>query len=323
MPSLIKFGRSMRIMLQVGTGVVLPIAMWQDGRPVGPGLSLGASFVVRRSTSPQPHECNLTITGLSRVTRELITKVYEQAEEMAFKTRALLQAGKIRIDAGYGLDVATLFIGDIAPDGVHHEYLGPGHATHLRALDGRVPWKGRFVNRMTNTNVDLNTITQVLAMEGDYMSGLDAGATLAQRFPHLIKKKLGFPGYESGYAIFGESRSQNAQICADLGITPFFQDGELRYAAADLATLDFAVILSALSPGALLDWSPLGLGRYRVRTLMEHRMRPGRQVVLTDDFAKPIGKGLFRVEAMVAEGGNRTPGYGVEADLIPTALPGT
>jgi hypothetical protein len=317
-----KYGRTMRVYLQVGPPPGIPLVLWQDGLPVGPKLSLACEFVIRSMCGPYPQECELTVHGLSRAVRESLVKAYEAAEEMALKTRRVLSFGRLRVDAGYGVDAATIFIGDIAPDGIQVQYTRPGHTVKLKALDGRIQWKGRFVNKSTAINVDLQTVRSVFALGGDYMAGVDADRSFAQNFPNLVKKKLGFPGYESGYAIFGESRAHNMQICKDLGITPFFRDGEIIYIPSDSAALDLALVLTAVGNGALLDAQTLGRGRFRVRTLMEHRMRPGRQVILSDDLGRPIGSsgGLFRCDAMVAEGGNRSQNFNIEADLTPTGL---
>ena len=324
-----KFGRSIRVYLQTG-GQTVQLVDWRDGLPVRKlgtnNISLKCSFTVRRSTNPQPHECDLSIWGLSRETRESLIRAYEEAEDVSWKKREALALGKIRIDAGYGTDVATLFVGDLAPDGVRAEPQRPGHVMHLRALDGRIAWRGKFVNRTTSKNVDINTIRGVLASGSDYTAGKDADLSFERNFPSLVKKKKGFPGYESGYAIFGESRKHNQTLCDTLGIVPIFQDGEIRYMSKDIALLDTAVVLSAGRdasgrPGLLLAAQPMGLGRYRVSTLMEHRLRPGRQVFLYDEIGRPIGVGVFRVESMVATGTNRGQAFHVDADLVSTALP--
>lgn len=316
-----KFGRSMRIYLQTRDGLV-QLVNWQSGQTTGLGLSLHCSFVVRRSVNPEPHRCTLSILGLSKRRREQILKAYDEAEEMSWTMRSALKAGRIRVDAGYGDDVATLFVGDIAPDGVTSDWVGPGHVMKIEALDGRIAWKGRFVNKASSKGVDIKTIRQVIAASGDYMAGKDAKFVFEKNFPGLVKKKVGFPGYESGYAIFGESRKHNRQLCAELGIRPFFQDGEVRYMSDDAALLDKAVVLSQEKGGVLLRASPTGLGRYSARTLMEHRLRPGRQVILRDRYGIIIGPGLYRVESMVAAGGNRVRDYNVDVDLTPTKLGG-
>ena len=318
-----KFGRTIRIYLVTG-GQTIQLVDWYDGRPVqsdgASNLSLKCSFTVRRSTNPQPHECELRVWGLSRARREALTAAYEAAEEVSYRQRAELQLGKLRVDAGYGDDAATLFIGDLAPDGVRHDPQRPGHLTTFRALDGRIAWKGRFVSKSAGKNVDINTIRGILEAGGDYMAGKDPGLTFESKFPSLVKKKQGFPGYESGYAIFGESRRHNRSLCETLGIRSFFQDGEVRYMAGDVALLDSAVELSAVKGGLLLACSPLGNNRYRATTLMEHRLRPGRQVRLYDRLGQPIGVGVYRVESMVAQGTNRGQAFHVEVDLVPTAL---
>lgn len=324
MPGFEKYGRTIRVYLQTG-GKLIQLVSWYNGLPVQPegsnNISLKCSFTVRRSTNPQPHECELRVWGLSRDRRESLLKAYEEAEETSWKQRAELALGKIRIDAGYGDDAATLFVGDLAPDGVMVEPQRPGHVTVLRALDGRIAWKGRFVNKSIGKNVDINTIRGILAAGGDYMAGKDADLSFEKNFPSLVKKKQGFPGYASGYAIFGESRKHNKNLCDTLEIASFFQDGEIRYMSKDVALLDSAVVLSAAPGGLLLAARPMGLGRYRVSTLMEHRLRPGRQVYLYDEQGRPIGVGIFRVESMVASGTNRGSAFNIEADLVSTALP--
>lgn len=318
-----KFRRSVRVYFQTVAGSVLQLVAWHNGRPVpsaAGNVSLDAHFTIRRSVSPQPHTCEITVKGLSRFRRESIVRAFEEAERMSWTQRTELAAGKLRIDAGYGDDIATLFIGDIAPDGVKDEYSRPGHTMTLRAQDGRIAWKSRFVNKSTGTNVDIKTIRQVLAAGGDYMAGLDADANFEKNFPNLVKSKKGFPGYESGYAIFGESRKHNKSLCATLGIAPFFQDGEVRYMSLEAALMDSAVVLSAAQGGVLLKASPLGLERWQAQTLMEHRLRPGRQVHLFDDLSRPIGAGIFRVDSMVATGGPRSPDFNTVVDLVPTAL---
>lgn len=317
-----KFGRTVRVFLQVGPPPGIPLVAWQGGQPVGPKLSLACEFTTRSIAGPYPQELELVVHGLSRATRELMLKTYDAAEEMALKTRKVLQFGRIRLDAGYGLDAATLFIGDIAPDGLRVAYTRPGHSVTIKALDGRVEWKGRFNNKSSGSNVDLQTMRSVLALQSDYVTGVDADRSFAERFPNLVKKKQGFPGYESGFAIFGESRTHNKKICEDLGMTPIFRDTEIVYLPSDSATLDVAVVVTALGNGALLDAQPLGRGRFRIRTLLEHRMRPGRQVILSDDLGRPIGGsgGLFRADAVVATGGIRTASFEMESDLSPTGL---
>jgi len=317
-----KFGRTVKLSLQLGPTEAVPLVAWVGGQPVGDKLSLACEFTVRSIAGPYPQECEVVVHGLARTTREMMLKLFDAAEELALKTRDVLKFGRVVLEAGYGEDYGVLFIGDIAPDGMRVMYTRPGHSVTLRALDGRLKWKGRFNNKTSGSNTDLQTMRSVLALQSDYVTGVDADRSFAERFPSLVKKKLGFPGYESGFAIFGESRSNNKKICEDLGITPFFRDTEIVYIPSDSATLEEAVVLTAKGNGALLDAQPLGRGRFRVRSELEHRLRVGRQVVLSDDLGRPIGGsgGLFRVDASAAIGGVRTADFNHECDLTPTGL---
>lgn len=317
-----KYGRTLRVYLH-HRGQVTQLVDWYDGRPVAsdPNISLHCAFKIRRSTNPQPHELELRVWGLSRDARETLVRAYDEAEAASLKQRTELELGRLRVDAGYADDAAAIFVGDLAPDGVKPEPENPGHVTVLRALDGRLPWKQRFVNKSAGKNVDVNTIRGIIAAGGDYMAGKDVDQAFAKNFPTLVKRKQGFPGLESGYAIFQDSRRANEDISTALNSKAFFQDGEIRYMSRDVALLDTAVVLSAQDGGLLLSAGPMGGNRYRAYTLMEHRLRPGRQVRLYDDQGRPIGVGVYRVEAMEATGTNADGPFNVELDLVPTALP--
>lgn len=319
MTGLEKFGRSLQVILTTKVGP-LALCNWVGGQPTPGFVSLHCSVTVTRSVRPQPHECTVDIYGMSKPKRMLVLQTFNEAEALSFNTRQALQAGKLIVRAGYGADSAMVFYGDLAPDGCEVGFMGPGHKLTLRALDGRIPWKGRFVNQNTTNNVDLKVIRGILAANSEYQQGKDASLAFEKQFPGLLKKKFGFPGYESGFAMFGESRKHNRQLCDDLNIVPFFDDGELRYVARDAALLGQAVVLRAGVGGTLLSHKLQARGRVSVTCLLEHRLRPGRQVFPYDDDEVPIGAGLFRVETMTLVAENGGPGFHTTAELVPTKI---
>lgn len=314
-----KFGRSLQVILTTKIGP-LALCNWVGGQPTPGFVSLHCDVTITRSVRPQPHECTIDIYGMSKPKRMLVMQSFNEAEALAFNTRQALQAGKVIVKAGYGLDSAIVFYGDIAPNGCEIGFMGPGHKVTLRALDGRIPWKGRFVNQNTSSNVDLKVIRGILAANSEYQQGKDASLAFEKQFPGLLKKKFGFPGYESGFAMFGESRKANRQLCDDLNIKAFWDDGELRYVSRDAALLGQAVVLRAGIGGTLLSHKLQPRGRVTVSCLLEHRMRPGRQVLPFDDLEVPIGCGLFRVETMTLVASNGGPNFGTTAELVPTKI---
>lgn len=314
-----KFGRSLQVILTTKIGPLM-LCNWTAGQPAPGFVSLHCSVTVTRSVRPQPHECTVDIYGMSKPKRMLVLQAFNEAEALAFNTRQALQAGKLIIRAGYGLDSAMVFYGDLAPDGCEVGFMGPGHKLTLRALDGRIPWKGRFVNQAATNNVDLKVIRGILAANSEYQQGKDANLAFEKQFPGLLKKKFGFPGYESGFAMFGESRKHNRQLCDDLGIVPFWDDGQLRYVSRDAALLGQAVVLRAGIGGTLLSHKLQPKGRVTVECLLEHRLRPGRQVFPFDDLEVPIGAGVFRVETMTLNAQNGGPRFNTIAELVPTRI---
>ena len=287
-----KYGRTIKVTLaQPGLGV-FTITDWQGGK-AGPS-SFDCDITINRHTRPEPQQASITVRGLSRETRSKILALHKAAESQAFKTRRVLKSGQVSIYAGYKDDAGLLFVGELAPDGVKVQPGDPQPSLLLRALDGRIAWEGRFVKKSVGPGIDLRTIQGVLKAAGDYMSGKTAGQAFEEEFPELIKRREGPAAHEGGFVLFGKSQKVNRDLCRDLGIQPFFLDGELIYLARDAVLLDEAVTL--VRGDTLLSVEELPLGRYQAVSLLDHRFRPGRQVNLREASGKPIGAGTFRLD---------------------------
>jgi len=286
-----KYGRTLKVTLaQPGLGV-LTIVDWKGGREGT--ASLWCDITINRHSRPEPQAASLVIKGLGQPIRSKIIALHNEAERQAFKTRRALGSGKLSIYAGYGDDAGLLFVGDLAPDGVREVQGSPMPELHLRALDGRIEWEGRFIKKSVGAGVDVRTITGVLKAAGDYMQGKDAEVAFEDEFPELVKRREGPAVHEGGFVLFGQSQKVNRDLCRDLGIQPFFVDGELVYISRDTTLLGEAVTL--IAGDTIQSVQPLALGRYQVLTLLDHRYRPGRQINLQTATGAPIGAGTFRL----------------------------
>jgi hypothetical protein len=309
-----KWGRTVKITLaQPGLGV-FTITDWIGGR-AGPS-SFNCDFTITRHTRPEPQPASITIYGLSKETRSKISSLHKAAEATAFRSRRVLKAGQISIYAGYEGDAGLLFVGELAPNGVQTSAGNPQPALTLRALDGRVEWEGRFVKKAVGPGIDLRTIQGVLKAAGDFMSGKTTEQAFSEEFPELIKRREGPAVHEGGFVLFGKSQKVNRDLCRDLGIQPFFVDGELIYIARDAAILGEAVTL--VRGRSILALQELALGRYQVTTLIDHRYRGGRQVLLREQNGKPIGAGVFRVDEATLTGSAGGDAFHAVLSLRPT-----
>lgn len=311
-----KYGRTMRVGLTLPSGLELVLVDWQAGDDADE-KSLWVDFTVDRHSRPEPQAASVEVRGLSPETIATVVDAHKKAEAQAFETRRVLRSGKVRIDAGYGDDVGLLFIGDLAPDGVKTRPGQPtGTVLSLRAQDGRIEWESRFVRKSLAPGVDLKTIRSVIAASGDYLSGVDATKAFEKQFPELVTRREGPAAKEGGFVMFGPSRLANRNLCRDLGLQPFYVDGQVKYVAADTPLLGVAIVLR--KGDTLLDAQEAALGYYKARSLLDHRYRPGVQVILADKFGLPVGAGTFRCDSARIVGSNYQVPYDAELELRPT-----
>ena len=314
-----KYGRTIKILLsQPGLGDLV-LVDWQGGLDATTDNSLEVDFTVERHCRPEPQGATVEVKGLSAATIGKVVALHKAAETQAFTDRRALRSGKLTIYAGYGDDAAVLFVGDLAPDGVKTRPGSPsGRVLQLRAQDGRIEWESRFVRRSLAPGVDLRTIQGVLAASGDYLSGADASKAFETQFPELVMRREGPTAKEGGFVMFGPSRLANRNLCRDLGLLPFYLDGQVKYVAADMATIG---VLIVLQKGETLDYAEeLPLGYYGAKARIDHRFRPGAQVQLVDENFITIGADLFRLDACKMTGSNYQAAFDADLELRPTRL---
>lgn len=316
-----KFGRTLKVFLaQPGLGE-LTIVDWLAGQPRegSEGKNFHVDFSIERHSRPEPQAASVTVQGLSQETRSKIVALHRAAEQRSFKDRRVLRSGQISIYGGYGEDAGLLFVGVLAPDGVSVKPGNPQPSITLKALDGRIEWEGRFVKKSLGPGVDLRTITGVLKAAGDYMSGADADKAFEDEFPELVKRRGGPTVAEGGFVLFGQSQRVNRMLCRDLGIQPFFTDGAVTYISRDTTILGEAIKYTRGGPdGDVLSLQEMPLGRIQITTLLDYRLRPGRQVQLVDDKGRSIGAGIFRADQVSIAGSIGGQSFHATSLLRPT-----
>jgi len=254
-------------------------------------VGFDVEFRVTKSVKLEPHETEVQIYGLSQVTRDQLSLLYDQARATAFEARTAAQLGKVAISAGYQTP-ELLSIADIIE--LFHRKQGPEWSTTIKAQDSRVRWANAFVSQTVGTTqVDMKTMKEVAKASAQILEGADSEAAFSAALPEYSAKK-GNPGFNNGFVMFGPTKDKVRDIYEDLGLKAWLDNGRLITIAQQAAKFDLAV---GLTPNnGLLDAVPREGGFYTCETLLNPKLDVGRQVSLRDDLNRPLGVGIFRVD---------------------------
>lgn len=345
MPRGQSFGRRVRI--TVGNLIVTDID------PAAPLLSerrsLDCTFSTEAHTKLEPLATEVTIFGLNKVTRDALLQQQKTAASQAWQeyqkvlTGAVLvepeqavqvqqqlsfQGLQVRIEAGYVGDWGLIANATTMPDGVKHKWTGGGWVTTIKAQDGRYPWQNGFVNEPVAPGVTLRDMDLITQLSEGFLDGTLAADVIQQKVPELLVRK-DFAGYINGGILSGQSRNIRDEIAKALGLTAFFDRGQLVYLDLNAVTQAQAVELVEKgpagavpqpTPGGLLEWEEQSRGYVTARCLLNHNLTAGRQVVMRDRFGEPIGAGVFRVDHVRHVGSAIEATYNSEALLRPTNI---
>lgn len=339
------FGR--RIRVTMGNVIVADI---DPARPEASQLhSLDVSFTTEAHTKLSPLSTQVTVIGLNRETRARLSaqqkaassiawdqyqkvltgaiQVTEEEQILQAQQQLVFQGLQLRIEAGYQDDFALIADAQALPDGIKHDISGVPTTT-IEAMDGRYPWQNGFVSEPMAPGVtyrDWGLITQI--SEG-YLTGAISTAEIEAQTPELLARK-NFAGYLNGRVLTGDAALREQEMAETLGLTCFFDRGQKIYLNLNAVTQAEAVELRLIgsprsttpTPGGLLSYTePDDRGFVQVRTLLNHRLSPGRQVFVYDDLGAPVGAGVFRCEYVRHTGSTYGAEFNSEAVLRPVTI---
>ena len=346
MPRGLSFGRRIRVI--VGNIVVAdidPSAPTESER-----RSLDVTFSTEAHTKLEPLATDVTIFGLNKQTRDALIAQQKAAASLAWQeyqkvlTGALLvlpeaafqvqqqlifEGLQVRIEAGYADDYGLIANAQAMPDGIAHEYTGAGWVTTIKAQDGRYPWQNGFVNEEVAPGVTLRAMDLITQLSEGFLNGTVSSEVVEQKAPELLVRK-DFAGYVNGGVLGGQTRDIRSEMTQALGLTAFFDRGQLVYLDLNAVTQDEAVLLVLKgpdrgipmpTPGGLLSYKEQSRGFVTARTLLNHKLTAGRQVIMQDASGVPIGEGVFRVDHVRHAGSAIDSTYNSEVLLRPTATP--
>ena len=271
---------------------------YDDSRGSGAAAGLDCAFRVTKHTLLEAQPASVTVYGLSKDTRDKLGRRRDEALDTAYKTRSIRKLGRVKIEAGrpgaYGV------MADHEVMDVRHHRDGADWRTEITAQDGRIQWRSGFVSESASGNVDLSTIEQVLAAAVPVLEGKSPPEVFSSAFPELLSR-TGTGGYEQGFVMFGPSLDENENLLQLLGLRAFWNNGQLVYISADQPGLDLA--LELVEGATVLDMQSESRGYVRVTCLLDHRIEPGRQVILKrEDGSAYVGAPTYRVEQVEHSG---------------------
>ena len=308
----------------MGNQIVCDLSPFDD-QDTNDGRNLDVAFATEKHTKLEPMKSSLTIWGLSRDVRDRMSRDLDAANQVAWKLRREIQAGaidilegqaeivlaqlvvqgaEVQIEAGYGDDIGTLVVASILPDGLKHERDGAGWRTEITAQDNRFLWQDGFVSQTVAGGVSLYDYQRVIDASTAVQSGEESLAAFTAAFPELTAIK-DIPGHKNGFVLHGAAQRATQKLSDVLKLQPFVNErGEIMYLSPTATRSDVAV-RHAPSSG-VMSISALGRGNQKVVSLLNHRLGPGRQVLLFDDDPNspdpdrpieiPVGGGVFRVD---------------------------
>jgi hypothetical protein len=340
------FGR--RIRITVGDEIVCDLDPFED-QDTNDGRNLDVTFTTEKHTKLEPLKTSLTLYGLSRDRRDLLTSNLDAANKIAWKTRRKIQAGqvdilegqeqaalqslrvngaRVKIEAGYGNEFGVLNVAQILPNGLKHSYEGPGWKTEISAQDNRFLWQNAFVSQTVAGGVSLYDYQAVIDASEAVQAGEEAVSAFTAAFPNLTQIK-DIPGHKNGFVLHGQAQRNRRQLCEVLGLRPFLNEfGELIYLDAN-ATRSTQAVKLAPSTG-LLSKQRQDRGYYTAVSLLNYRLGPGVQVLFFDEdpdspdpnrpLEVPVDGGVFRVDHATHTASSFDDTYYSELVLRPTSL---
>lgn len=285
--STLQWGRRVRVTLDDGATGVL-IADHYPDRDEGLHVSVEALL----TTTLTPQTCTVTVWGLSAERRTLLTAKQREAVALAWETRTVRRIGRIKVEAGRPDAFGTTFVGMIME--IKHTRNGADWRTTITAQDGRLQWANARVQESIVPGIELADYEKVIRASEEALLGKVPFEAFAAQWKGLAEVKS-VQGFEQGFAVMGQSIPQNQRLCDALHLEAFWYQGALIYVPRGRSTSDPAVEL--VRDVTLWAETETTRGYRSVTATLDHRLTPGRQVLLREEDGKPIGARAFRIDA--------------------------
>lgn len=319
--STVQWGRRLRVTLTMGgEDEDLVVCDYDDSRAEAGGAAssgLDASFAVTRHTLIEPQPLKVQVWGLSRERRERLTRQANEALERAYRTRSVRRIGRVAVEAGRPGGSFGLLLSAEAMEVRHHRE-GADWRTEITAQDGRLAWKSGFVSESATGNTDLLTIEEILRAAIPVLEGEEPADAFRAAAPELLQRK-GYDGPSEGFVAFGPWAASNEDILQVLGLRSFWNSGRLITVGANELALTEAIEL--VYGSTLLRADTVARGYVEADALLDHRLEPGRQVILRREDGTQYGlSATYRIDQVEHRGSSWSQEWMSAMVLRPTGL---
>ena len=218
---------------------------------------LRITFQVTRTTESEPDTCELQITNASEETRTLLHK----------------KPLRVRLEAGYDDDLATIFIGDLHFGQSRLD--GTDWVTTMQVADGLRAYKNA---RVSSTFREGTTVLEALKHVATQMQfALPAALAVA---PELSAQ------YATGITLEGRAEAQLTRLLEPFGYRWCMQHGRLVVLKDTETTGSHAIVVDAASgligsPETAAPSKDKKVPLTTVKTFLNDQILPGRLIALT------------------------------------------
>lgn len=227
------------------------------------------TFRVKRTLRPEPNTCEITIANLSPDTRAAV---------------AALEDVRVRIRAGYGDELATIYDGELRDVSTTRE--GPTITTTIRSGDGERAYRRSRVNRSFAPGSSVEDVMREMATSMRVGIGNALSAVRDRGLGGLVEI------FEQGTVASGRSADELTRTLDAADLEWSVQSGALQVLPRG-AALQREALRLAPNSGLLGTPSVDAKGEVKFRAMMIPGIEPGVRVVIDSEFHR----GTFRIEA--------------------------
>ena len=267
---------------------------------------LRCAFEITKTSTADPQTSVVRVWGLSRRTRDILTRAIAEAREKSYEEASALQTAKVRVEAGQPGRTGVLS-DDWIIETPTHSRDGADWVTTLSCQDGRVKGEGFFVSETVSTEPSPAATARSIEKAAEILG--EEGAQALD--PQLAIE--GFGRMSGSLTSFGAPNG--TQVLQTLGITPIWQRGQLVWVRTD-APQGFALRLT--EGRSLLTLSEPAAYGYREGTaILDPEIELGRQIWISRDRGSDLGP--YRVDTVTYTGDTDSIDWYAKIKLRPTA----